>query len=245
MHQAPSLARYAKSCGKAARWAAIFLLIFPAAGCKKSNPNNQTGPGFLSNVQGAANNSNGGSNSSTSSSNTAPAVQPPKVVTLPQGTVLDVTLQQAISTRDAQRGEAFDATLSRDVDANGGVAIPAGSRVHGTVMAAAPGGRANAPASLVLALSDVELAGANYPVRTSTVTRKGQVDTKSQAEGAAAGGFIGGVASKTKGFFKGAKTGATAGASTAAAITNKDISIGTDSVLAFRLEQPVSLPVKQ
>lgn len=217
-------------------------MIFSPAGCKKSNPNNQTGPGFLSNVQGAANNSNGGANSG---SNAAPAVQVPKVVTLAQGTVLDVTLEQAISSKDAQRGEAFDAKLGRDVQTDGGVAIPAGSRVHGTIMAAAPGGRANAPASLVLALSDVELAGANYPVRTSTVTRKGQVDTRSQAEGAAAGGFIGGVASKTKGFFKGAKTGASAGASTAAAITNKDISIGTESVLAFRLEQPVSVPVKQ
>jgi len=143
-------------------------------------------------VQGAANNSNGSANSA---SNAAPAVQVPKVITLAQGTVLDVTLEQAISSKDAQRGEAFDAKLSRDVETDGGVAIPAGSRVHGTIMAAAPGGRANAPASLVLALSDVELAGA--------------------------------------------------GASTAAAITNKDISIGTDSVLAFRLEQPVSISVKQ
>ena len=246
MHHAPSHARSVKSCAGTVRIAAIALAMLCAVGCKKSNSNNQTGPGFLSNVQGAPSSSNSSSNSGASNTNTTnTSVQPPKIVTIPQGTVMDVTLQQALSTKDAQRGEAFDATVSHDVQANGGVAIPAGARVHGTIQAVTPGGKTNAPASLVLSLSDLELAGASYPVRTSTVTRKGQVDTKSQAEGAAAGGFIGGVASKTKGFFKGAKTGATAGASTAAVVTNKDISIGTDSVLAFRLEQPVSIPLKQ
>jgi hypothetical protein len=243
MDHAPSHARLTKFCGAAA-WVVIAVAALCVAGCKKSNPNNQTGPGFLSNVQGAPNTSNSGSNSPAANTN-ANVPPPPKIVVVPPGTVVDVTLEQALSTKDAQRGEAFDATVSHDVQANGGVAIPAGSRVHGMIQSVTPGGRANAPASLVLSLSDVDLAGASYPVRTSTVTRKEQVDTKSQAEGAAAGGFIGGVASKTKGFFKGAKTGATAGASTAAVVTNKDISIGTDAVLAFRLEQPVNISVKQ
>jgi hypothetical protein len=240
-----SSARIGKSYCVAVCWLGIALLLACALGCKRSKSSNETGPGFLSNVQGAPNNPNGGANSNGAASSASATAPPAKIVTVPQGTVLDVVLQQAISSKDAQRGEAFDAKLTRDVESSGGVAIPAGSVVHGTVMAAAPGGRANAPASIVLALSDVELAGATYAVKTTTVTRKGQVDTKSQAEGAAAGGFIGGVASKTKGFFKGAKTGANAGASTAAAITNKDISIGTDSVLAFRLEQPVNISVKQ
>jgi hypothetical protein len=170
-------------------------------------------------------------------------------VALPQGTVLDVTLDTAMSTKDAQAGEAFDGKVTRDVQANGAILIPAGTHVHGTVVKAHPGGQADAPASLVLELSDVEVSGASVQVKTSTVTRKGQVDSKRTAEGtgagAAAGGFFGGLAAKSKGALKGAKTGATAGGTVTAAVTNKDLSISPESVLAFRLEQPVSIVVKQ
>jgi hypothetical protein len=231
------------------RWATIAVAIAMAVGCsRKSNPNDQTGPGFLSNLQGSANPSNSGGNAgSNANSNT----QPMKIatITLPQGTVLDVTLDSAISTKEAQRGEAFDGKVSRAVEANGGVVIPAGAHVHGAVVQAHAGGQADAPASLVLELSDLELSGAMVVVKTSAVTRKGQVDAKRTAAGtgagAAAGGFFGGLAAKSKGAIKGAKTGASAGASVTASVTNKDISIGTESVLAFRLEQPVVVSVKQ
>jgi hypothetical protein len=238
---------------KAFLWGTIALAVVLPSGCsRKSKSDNQTGPGFLSNVQGSANPSNGGSNAgansgtgSTSSGQTVKVIS----VALPQGTVLDVTLDEAMSTTDAQRGEAFGGKVSRAVEANGGVVIPAGTHVHGSVVQAHAGGQADAPASLVLELSDVEMSGATIQVRTSRVTKKGQADAKRTAAGsgagAAAGGFFGGLAAKSKGAIKGAKTGASTGAAVTASVTNKDISIGTELVLAFRLEQPVSIVVKQ
>lgn len=250
-----------KYSSKAFQYGTLAILLALTAGCsRKSNPNNQTGPGFLSNVQGSANPSSGGASgganaasgaSGATNNGTSSAAQPAKVTTvaLPQGIVLDVILDAAMSTKDAQRGEAFGGTVSRAVEANGGVVIPAGTHVHGTIVQAHPGGQADAPASLVLSLSDLELGGASVPVKTSSITRKGHVDAKRTAAGtgagAAAGGFFGGLAAKGKGALKGAKTGASTGAAVTASVTNKDISIGTESVLAFRLEQPVNIQVKQ
>jgi hypothetical protein len=238
---------------KAFLWGMIALAAALPTGCsRKSKSDNQTGPGFLSNVQGSANPSNGGTNGGANSGTGSTSnAQPVKVITvaLAQGTVLDVTLDEEMSTKDAQRGEAFGGKVSRAVEANGGVVIPAGTHIHGSVVRAHAGGQADAPASLVLELSDIEINGTTIPVKTSTITRKGQVDAKRTAAGsgagAAAGGFFGGLAAKSKGVIKGAKTGASTGAALTASVTNKDISIGTESVLAFRLEQPVSIIVKQ
>ncbi len=234
-------------------WGTIALASVLPFGCShKSKSDNQTGPGFLSNVQGSANPSNGGTNGGANSgTGSTSSAQPAKVISvaLPQGTVLDVTLDEEMSTKDAQRGEAFGGKVSRAVEANGGVVIPAGTHIHGSVVKAHAGGQVDAPASLVLELSDIEISGTTVPLKTSTITRKGQVDAKRTAAGsgagAAAGGFFGGLAAKSKGAIKGAKTGASTGAAVTASVTNKDISIGTESVLAFRLEQPVSIVVKQ
>jgi hypothetical protein len=215
---------------------AVIACLF-AVGCSHSKENNQTGPGLLSNVQGAP------------ASNSASAPAKTSSVTLPQGTVLDVLLDDVLSSHDAQRGQAFSGTLAKAVSLNGAVVVPAGAHVQGTVVQAHPGGQATTAASLVLALSRIELDGAQYPVTTSTVTRKGQVDTKKTAEGAgagaAAGSFFGGLAAKGKGIFGGAKTGANAGASVVASVTNKDVIIGTNSILAFRMEQPITMTRKQ
>jgi hypothetical protein len=197
---------------------------------------------------GGASGTTGGGNSGASGSTGAQPVKT-TLVALPQGTVLDVILDAAMSTKDVTRGEAFGGTVSRAVQANGGVVIPAGTHVHGSVLQAHPGGQADAPASLVLALSEIEIGGSNVAVKTSSVTRKGQVDAKRTAAGtgagAAAGGFFGSLAAKGKGALKGAKTGASTGAAVTASVTNKDISIGTESVLAFRLEQSVNIALKQ
>ncbi len=152
-------AKYLEQC---VSFGTLALVLVLTVGCsRKSNPDNQTGPGFLSNVQGSANPSNGGANGGANSASgasgatnngTSSAAQPVKVTTvaLPQGTVLDVILDAAMSTKDVQRGEAFGGTVSRAVEANGGVVIPAGTHVHGTIVQAHPGGQADAPASLVL-----------------------------------------------------------------------------------------------
>jgi hypothetical protein len=53
--------------------------------------------------------------------------------TLPAGTVLYLHLQTAVSTKTSQQGQAVTASLAREVEVQGGVAIPFGSIFKGTL----------------------------------------------------------------------------------------------------------------
>jgi hypothetical protein len=53
--------------------------------------------------------------------------------TLPAGTVLYLHLQTAVSTKTSQQGQAVTASLAREVEVQGGVAIPLGSTFKGAI----------------------------------------------------------------------------------------------------------------
>ena len=53
--------------------------------------------------------------------------------TLPAGTILYLHLQTAVSTKTSQQGQAVTANLAREADLKGGIAIPFGSILTGTI----------------------------------------------------------------------------------------------------------------
>ena len=74
-------------------------------------------------------------------------------VTLPQGTVIPVTLDQAISSEDNHSGETFDATVSDAIVVNGKTVVPKGARAIGRIVEAESSGRLHNPGRLVLDLA--------------------------------------------------------------------------------------------
>lgn len=179
-------------------------------------------------------------------SNLLPA---PKPILLPAGTAIAVVLDQSISSAQAHAGDHFDASLAAPVIAEGKTVIPKGARVQGVVVDARASGHLEGVARLRLALHSVEVAGKDYDLSTTSITRTGQNHDKRNwaliGGGTGAGTLIGALAGGGKGAAIGAAVGAGAGTATAAATGKKDIVIPTESQLSFKLSQPVSIQVKR
>ena len=171
-----------------------------------------------------------------------------ETVTLPAGTTIQVSLAHAISSDQAKSGDEFEATVASPVIVDGKTAIPQGSEVQGRLVDARESGRLKGVARLRLALDEVEVNGDWYEVETTSVTRSGQNHNKRNwlmiGGGTAGGALIGGLAGGGKGAAIGAGVGAGAGTATAAYTGKKDIRLPAETVLSFRLTQPVSVKVK-
>src|SRR5262249_50812692 len=65
----------------------------------------------------------------------------PKPVVVPEGTALEVVLDESLSSKTATPGQSFDATVETPVEIDGKVVIPKGARAKGTVKDAKAAGR--------------------------------------------------------------------------------------------------------
>jgi hypothetical protein len=84
--------------------------------------------------------------------------------TVPAGKTIVVTIDQAISSKDAKVGEAVPATVADNVVVNGRVVIPKGSAATVHVASVQASGRLSTPAKLWLQLDSVTANGKAYPV---------------------------------------------------------------------------------
>jgi hypothetical protein len=171
-----------------------------------------------------------------------------KPITVPEGTVIRVVLDQTISSAQSRSGDQFDASVSAPVVIDGKVVIPKGARARGRVIEARESGHLQTPARLALALNSVEVGGKSYDIETSSVGRAGPSHMKRNlgfiGGGAAGGALIGGIAGGGKGALIGSAVGAGAGTAGAALTGKKDIVIRAETPLSFRLERPVTIQVK-
>ena len=172
----------------------------------------------------------------------------PKPLVVPVDTVIQVVLDQAISSKTARSGDNFSATVEAPVEVHGKVAIPKDARANGVVRDAKAAGRFKGGASLVLELTSVAVAGRDYEVQTSAAAMsskgKGKRTAAMVGGGAAGGAAIGGLAGGGKGAAIGALIGAAAGTGGAGLTGNRDITLGAESPLDFKLLQPVKIREK-
>jgi len=225
-------------------WLAISVLL-AIGGCSKSaTPSDNSG----SNPANSSAPDNGSSGASTSSAPPAEAraARPaPKPIVIPAGTVLDVTVDQTISSKTANNGDRFDASLARSVTVDGNEVVPRGTKVSGVVTDAKSAGRFKGHAELGLALDSINVNGKDYQLQTTSVAEASKGRGKRTAVGAGGGAAFGAIVGALAGGGKGAAIGALAGGgagSAGAAFTGKrDIVIPAETTLHFRLEQPLSI----
>ena len=163
--------------------------------------------------------------------------------TIGAGTSISVRTNEAIDVKKSD-GRVFSGVVDQDVtDASGAVAIPKGSNAELIVK--------NASAKdLTLDLESVSVNGQRYAVTADasqlTSGQRDGIGTNKRTGafvggGAALGAIIGALAGGGKVAAIGAAAGAGAGAGTQILTRGKSVKVPAESVLTFRLEQPIAM----
>jgi hypothetical protein len=176
--------------------------------------------------------------------------EPPKPIVIPAGTVINVRLQQAVSSKTSQVGDTFAANLSEPISVGGETVAPAGTEAGGTITNAKAAGKFKGGAALHLKLDTLVIGGTRYQVATEEIAQtskgKGKRSATMIGGGAGAGALIGGLAGGGKGAAIGALVGGGAGTAGAALTgNNNDISLPAESAVSFKLTAPLTLKSAQ
>lgn len=163
--------------------------------------------------------------------------------TIGAGTSISVRTNESIDVKNSD-GRVFGSVVNQDVmDANGNLAIPKGSNAELIV-------RNDSNQDLALDLESVTVNGQRYAVTADAQdTRNGRRDGIGRNKrtavfiggGALLGTIIGAVAGGGKGAAIGAGAGAAAGAGAQVLTRGKAVNVPAESLLTFRLEQPLEM----
>jgi hypothetical protein len=174
------------------------------------------------------------------------AGQDKKRVTVPAGTRILIRMVDSIDSTKQKTGYRFTATLETNLQAEDTIVAPRGTTLYGRLAEASSAGRMSGSSELVLELTDIVIDGTAYPLLTSTYEVKGKGEGgktgKKVVGGAGLGALIGGLAGGGKGAGIGALAGAGAGTAASAAKKGQQLQIPSETLLEFRIQQPVSLP---
>ncbi|HXJ13745.1 MAG TPA: hypothetical protein VNH19_15825 [Candidatus Limnocylindrales bacterium] len=175
------------------------------------------------------------------------AAQGKKKVSVPAGTRILIRTVDPIDSSKQKTGYRFKASLETNLQVENTIVAPRGTVVYGRLAEASSAGRMSGSSQLTLELTDIVINGTSYPLMTSTYEIKGKGEGKKTAGkvlgGAGLGALIGGIAGGGTGAAIGVVAGAVGGTALAASKKGEQLQIPSESLLEFRIEQPVSLPI--
>ena len=182
----------------------------------------------------------------------APAAPVPVIeeVVVPAASVVGLQVETSLSSEHARVEDRVDARVTRDVLADGRVAIPAGSRVIGGVTLVEKGGKMKERARLGVRFHTLVLAdGTRVPLRTEAIVREGEPPSRESARkigGAAIGGAIlGAILGGGKGAAIGGAAGAGAGSAAVMAGDRNAATLPSGTIVTARLAAPVTLELER
>jgi hypothetical protein len=226
----------------------VLAALLAFGGCNKSATSPSSNESSPNGNESSATNSSNAANQPKAPNSSAPgeAARPaPPPIVIPAGTVLTVTVDQAVSSKTANPGDHFDASLAEPVTVNGTEVLRIGTRVSGVVSEAQSAGRFNGHALLGLALDEITVRGKEYHLRTSSVAEnskgRGKRTGIGAGGGAAFGAIVGAIAGGGKGAAIGALAGGGAGTAGAAFTGKRDITVPAETRLDFKLAEPVTI----
>jgi type IV secretory pathway VirB10-like protein len=167
---------------------------------------------------------------------------------VPADSVLGLQIGTTISSDTARVEDAVDAHVTRDVSVGGRVAIPAGSRVLGSVTLVEKGGKVKERGRLGVRFHTLVLTdGARMSLHTDTVHRESasQADRSAAKIGGAAigGAILGAIIGGGKGAAIGSGIGAAGGTAAVMAGRAATVTLPAGTIITIRLLSPVAVPV--
>jgi len=168
-------------------------------------------------------------------------------ITVPEGTRILVRTVDPVDSSKHKAGYRFTATLETNLQVEDMVVAPRGTTVHGLLTSAESAGRMAGGAKLTLRLTDIVIDNTAYPLRTGAFQLrskgKGEKTSRRILGGTGLGALIGGIAGGGAGAAIGAVSGAAAGTAVSAAKPGEQVSVPSESLLEFQLQEATSLPV--
>ena len=166
-------------------------------------------------------------------------------VTVPAGTTLTIRLGTPVASDTSKVEDRITGTLTKAITAAGTTAVPAGSELSGTVLAANDSGRVKGRASLTLAFDRINVEGERQTIHTARIVREAaqnkSSDLKKGGLGAGVGAIVGGIAGGGKGAAIGAGVG---GAGAVLATKGEEVRLAPGATLTTTLEQPLTVRVE-
>jgi hypothetical protein len=177
----------------------------------------------------------------------APAAPAPagSQIVIPAGQSMLIRMIDGVDSKTNNVGDIFHASLETDLNVNGTLVARKGTDVYGRLANAKGAGRLAGSSELQLELTRMVINGQDYPVVSSDYTIKGKGRGTNTAEkvggGAALGAIIGAIAGGGRGAAIGAGAGSAAGAGVNVITRGQQVKIPSETLLEFRLQQPVTV----
>lgn len=171
-------------------------------------------------------------------------------LTVEADSVLGLQVDTAVTTERAKVEDKVNARVTRDVKVGNEIAIPAGSRVEGSVTLVDQGGKVKERARLGIRFHTLVLAdGTRVPISTEALYREGPSpagESTAKIGGAAVGGAIlGAIMGGSKGATIGGAVGAAGGTAAVMASDRNPATLAAGSTVTVRVLSPVTVTVEK
>jgi hypothetical protein len=171
-------------------------------------------------------------------------------VVVPASSVVGLQVESAVTSETARVEDRVEARVTRDVIADGRLAVPAGTRAIGDVVLVERGGKMKDKARLGVRFHTLVLAdGRHVAFRTDSIFREGSspgAESARKIGGAAIGGAVlGAILGGAKGAAIGGATGAAGGSAVVMAGDRNPATLPAGTIVTVRLASPMSLDVEK
>ena len=173
-----------------------------------------------------------------------------KVLVLPADSVIGLQVDTPVSSDDAEVEDDVEARVTRDVAVGDEIAVPAGTRVMGSVVIVETAGKIQGVSRLGVRFHTVVMDdGSEVPMVTETVYREGKAkgaESAAKIGGAAVGGAIlGAIFGGRQGATIGGAAGAAGGTAMAVAGDAQPATLPAGATVTVRLSRPATVTVER
>jgi hypothetical protein len=171
-----------------------------------------------------------------------------RTITVPDNTVLNVTLGTALASDTSRVEESVTGSLASPVEVDGETVIPSGATVTGYVTNAKESGNVKGRAQLGLRFTRLQTGSVTYDIDTRPLSYVADDNKKDDAikigVGAAAGAVIGAITGGKKGAAIGTAVGAGGGTAVVLATDGDEIRLAQGRSLKVSLTNPLTIRTK-